>query len=145
MFWSIAVMMGCAGNIQALYEQEKVAVLRPTTLPRDDDWQGDVRIRISPESLSDVAQSALDGGLLAWKKKLTLDTPVGTIASVRPRAHVTRLDVTTGGGCADCLAQSAPLARARFLSPLLHLEQHRHGGIVGLQAAESFHGAFTAV
>ena len=110
MFWSIAVMMGCAGNIQALYEQEKVAVLRPTTLPRDDDWQGDVRIRISPESLSDVAQSALDGGLLAWKKKLTLDTPVGTIASVRPRAHVTRLDVTTGGGCADCLSLAGALS-----------------------------------
>ena len=109
MLWSIAALMGCAGNIHELYEQEKSAVLHPTPLPRGDDWQGDVRIRISPESLSELSQSALDAGLLAWKKKLTLDTPLGTIASVRPRAQVTQLRVSTGGSCADCLSLAGAL------------------------------------
>ena len=110
MLWSIALLVGCAGNIHELYEQEKSAVLQPTALPRGDDWEGDLRIRISPESLSELSQAALDGGLLAWKKKMTLDTPIGTIASVRPRAHVTQLSVSTGGGCEDCLSLSGALS-----------------------------------
>ncbi|MFT5680276.1 MAG: hypothetical protein ACI8RZ_001182 [Myxococcota bacterium] len=109
MFWSIAALMGCAGNIHELYEQEKNAVLKPAPLPRTDSWEGDIHIRISPEALSEVSQAALDAGLLSWKKKLSLDTPIGTIASVRPRAHVTRLKVTTGGSCPDCLSLSGAL------------------------------------
>ena len=109
MFWSIATLMGCAGNIHQLYEQEKHAVLKPAALPRAETWDGDIHIRISPDALSEVSQAAMDAGLLAWKKKLTLDTPIGTIASIRPRAQVTRLKVTPGGNCPDCLSLSGAL------------------------------------
>ncbi len=109
MFWSIAVLVGCAGNIHGLYEQEKQEALHPAPIPRDDDWQGDIRIQISAPALSELSQAALDGGLLAWKKHLSLDTPVGTIASIRPSAHVTRLKVSTGGSCPDCLALTGAL------------------------------------
>lgn len=109
MFWCIATLMGCAGNIHQLYEQEKHAVLKPAALPRAETWDGDIHIRISPGALSEVSQAALDAGLLAWKKKLTLDTPIGPIASIRPRAQVTRLKLAPGGSCPDCLSLSGAL------------------------------------
>jgi len=107
-FLLLGFALGCAANIQALYDAEKAAALAP---PPDAaaSWNPEVRLRLSQDALGVLAQEAIDGGLLAWKKKLQIDNPLGIPISVTPKIAVDTLRVTPGQSCDACLEIDARL------------------------------------
>lgn len=107
-------LLGCAGNIHELYEATRQDVLSAVPAA-GNNWQPDVRARIDPAQLNDVAGAALDAGLLAWKKKRTVDGPLGITASFTPSATAERLNVVPGKNCDDCLSVTGNLSgKARW-------------------------------
>lgn len=102
-------LLGCAGNIHELYESTRQDVL--AAVPgAGDRWQPDIRARIHPAQLNGVAGAALEAGLLSWKKKQTVDGPLGISATVTPSAGVEQLNIVPGKDCDDCLAVTGNLS-----------------------------------
>lgn len=105
---SLVLLWGCAGNIQALYDAEREAVLGRPGAP-GAEWAPDIRVQLSDETLQDLARGAVDAGLLDVRKTLSIDGPLGISASVTPRASVQSLQVRPKKGCDDCLKVTAAL------------------------------------
>ena len=106
--WFLPALLACAGHIQEQYEAEKAAVLAAAPAA-SADWSPDIRVRIRPEGLQDISTAALDAGLLAWDRALTVDGVAGLSAELTPKARVTRLELSPGRRCGDCLSVTAAL------------------------------------
>jgi hypothetical protein len=109
MIWPLLVMLGCAGNISALYEASREEALRPAGVA-GDSWSPDIRARIRPSQLQSFATAALDAGLLAWEKPTTVRGPFGISATLTPSATVEQLRVIVGSDCESCLSVTGNLA-----------------------------------
>lgn len=96
-------LLGCAGNIHALYEEAKTDALQSLG-PPPSTWSPDIQVQIRPRALQDVATSALDAGLLSWERSQEIDTPVGLTISLTPSAAVEHLRLRPSDACNTCLS-----------------------------------------
>jgi len=100
-------LLGCStSKIMQQYEQEKLAVMNRAPAAQGDNWRGDIRMRLQPESLDKLSDDVLDAGLLAWKKPIEVKA-LGVTLKVVPRAEIRDLDLTAGKNCDDCLSFNA--------------------------------------
>lgn len=111
---ALLLLAGCAGNIKALYEEEKALVMADP-LPVGEDWAPELRLRLSEAALQELAEVAVTEGLLAYDEVIEVDNPLGLKVEVKPKATVKKLSVAVGKDCGGCLELDAKLGgRARW-------------------------------
>lgn len=104
----LLVFLGCANNIQTLYEQEKAAVLAaPAALGAS--WDPELRVRLSDPALEVLSQAALESGLLKAEDKIRWEGPLGVEAELSPKLEVKSLELRASKECDACLDLSASL------------------------------------
>jgi len=102
------LLLSCAGNIAALYEDEKTAVLSDPG-PAPANWEPELRARISGDALQTLASEAVSSGLLGYKETIEVNNPLGVEVKVTPKASIKELKVAVGSDCGGCLAVTARL------------------------------------
>ena len=110
----LLLVLGCAPNITALYDAERVAALA-TPAPPTRPWTPELRLRLSEEALGDAAAQVVAAGVLSLDETYRLDNPLGLPLEARPTARVKRLDVAVGEDCGGCLLLDGDIqGRARW-------------------------------
>lgn len=111
---ALLLLAGCAGNIKALYEEERALVMADPP-PVGENWAPELRLRLSEAALQELAEVAVAEGLLAYDEVIEVKNPLGVKVEVKPKASVKKLTVAVGKDCGGCLELDARLAgKARW-------------------------------
>ena len=98
------LLPGCTPWIHAQYQERAESALASAG-PVAEDWDPDIRLRFSGDSLGRLSRKSISQGLLSRKgKTITLNPPLGPTLKLKPRMRVAQLDLSDQqDSCNDCL------------------------------------------
>ena len=70
----IWLIISCISPIRSQYEERSIDILAPASAMHED-WQPDLRIRISHDAIEQISERAIDKGLLSQREEKSTESP----------------------------------------------------------------------
>lgn len=98
----IWLIISCISPIRSQYEERSIDILAPASAMHED-WQPDLRIRISHDAIEQISERAIDKGLLSQKgREINWSPRIGPDLTLKPKMTVSRIRVQEQTSSCNC-------------------------------------------